>query len=299
MAPDVDQRLEQLYGYLHDDVTRRRASVGLALELCAVAPASAEGRRRLGPSSPLISGGLLVIDDRERPVLTRSLRVPDRVAAHLLGDDALEPAIAELLLDSASPTAGPWPHLDNAIASFVSPIYLREQLGTSAAWVAASAVDRAFRPSLEIDVARLVKSADPRDAAAVAVREARLGGRVLIASNLDASADRSDIISVLADAPVAVILAGARAWDPAWSRSVPLTLETPHPTAAERADQWASVLNGHSTDAEFVRATLAFRLTPAQAARAAIATHLASLAQGRAAEPADLQSAARAQNAAG
>ena len=33
LAPDLDARFERLYGYLHDDVTRRRASIGLALEL--------------------------------------------------------------------------------------------------------------------------------------------------------------------------------------------------------------------------------------------------------------------------
>src|SRR5258706_14049668 len=33
LAPDLDPRFERLYAYLHDDVSRRRASVGLALEL--------------------------------------------------------------------------------------------------------------------------------------------------------------------------------------------------------------------------------------------------------------------------
>ena len=33
LAPDLDPRFERLYGYLHDDVSRRRASAGLALEL--------------------------------------------------------------------------------------------------------------------------------------------------------------------------------------------------------------------------------------------------------------------------
>ena len=33
LLPDLDSRFERLYGYLNDDVTRRRASVGLALQL--------------------------------------------------------------------------------------------------------------------------------------------------------------------------------------------------------------------------------------------------------------------------
>jgi hypothetical protein len=47
LAPDVGSRFEQFYGYLNDDVTRRRATVGLALRLCGIAEASASGRARL------------------------------------------------------------------------------------------------------------------------------------------------------------------------------------------------------------------------------------------------------------
>ena len=74
MAPDVDSRFERFYGYLHDDVTRRRASVGLALELCGLHPTAAAARRRLGDTGPLVRGGLVVVDDADRPFLTRSLR---------------------------------------------------------------------------------------------------------------------------------------------------------------------------------------------------------------------------------
>ena len=38
LAPDVDARFERFYGYLHDDVTRRRATIGLAFGLAGVAP---------------------------------------------------------------------------------------------------------------------------------------------------------------------------------------------------------------------------------------------------------------------
>ena len=63
---------------------------------CAVrarAPVPSRGRVRLGPLGPLVAGGLLVVEDADRPFLTRSLRVPDRVAAHLLGDDTADPAV--------------------------------------------------------------------------------------------------------------------------------------------------------------------------------------------------------------
>ena len=33
LAPEIDSRYERLYGYLHDDISRRRATPGLALRL--------------------------------------------------------------------------------------------------------------------------------------------------------------------------------------------------------------------------------------------------------------------------
>jgi Winged helix domain, variant len=51
LAPDLDPRFERLYGYLHDDVSRRRASIGLALELAGVGEAaSSSSRSRTGRS---------------------------------------------------------------------------------------------------------------------------------------------------------------------------------------------------------------------------------------------------------
>ncbi len=54
LAPDIDQRFEGLYGYLNDDVSLRRATVGLALRMCGISPASGRGRERLGPAAPRV-----------------------------------------------------------------------------------------------------------------------------------------------------------------------------------------------------------------------------------------------------
>lgn len=85
VAPDLDARFERLYGYLNDDLTRRRPTVGLALELCGLDGAS-PARFRLAPGAPLVDHGLVEVTEPERPPLSRVLAVPDRVTAHLLGD---------------------------------------------------------------------------------------------------------------------------------------------------------------------------------------------------------------------
>ena len=47
----------------------------------------AAARARLAAGAPLVDRRLVVVEDADRPFLTRALRVPDRVTAHLLGDD--------------------------------------------------------------------------------------------------------------------------------------------------------------------------------------------------------------------
>ena len=300
LAPDLDPRFERLYGYLNDDVTRRRASLGLALELCGIDPASADGRSRLSRSAAVVSGGLISVEERDRPALTRSLRVPDRVTAHLLGDDSWDPDIAALLVELPEGDATGWAPLVGALEASISPIYVREPAGASAAWAVASAVASAGRESLVVDLSRIAKAPEPLVSGAVLEREARLRDRVFVGTNLDELAERApDLIDLFAEAACSVVLAGARSWDPGWSRAVPLILDLHLPTPAERGAQWASALNGHGADAALMRATLAFRLTPLQVARAAEAGRLTAVAHDRPIEPADIQAGARSQNAAG
>ncbi len=102
-APDLDRRFEQLYGYLNDDVTRRRATVGLALELCGLLAVSARAWQCLGPGSALVRQGLLDVLEPERPWLGRELRAASRVVAWCTGDDAPDPATVPWLTTVPGP----------------------------------------------------------------------------------------------------------------------------------------------------------------------------------------------------
>ena len=80
LAADVDPRFEPFFGYLNDDVSRRRPSVAVALELCGV-PLSSAGRLRPTCCTDRWSRlGLVELEDPDRPFPGRALRVPDRVA---------------------------------------------------------------------------------------------------------------------------------------------------------------------------------------------------------------------------
>jgi hypothetical protein len=305
MAPDLDSRFERLYGYLNDDVTRRRASIGLSLELCGRSPAEADTRRRLGPGGPLVDGALVLVEDAERPFLTRSLRVPDRVTAHVLGDDRADQAIADLLAPAQATAVGPgFPDaapLGRAIAEGVGPVYLRERQGSAAVGLAAAAFQAAGRDVLGVDLNRLPPGQAGAAEAGLLAREARLRHAGLIVGPLELLLERgTPAVRAFAELPAPVVLVGRSTWDPGWADAVPLLVEVPATSAAERAVAWRASLDGDMPRGPEVEAVTAqFLLAPEQIGRAATAARLQALLTGASLGPAELRAGARAQNASG
>ncbi len=303
LAPDLDPRFERLYGYLHDDVSRRRASTGLALELCGAGAVSgaSNGRARLGPLGRLVAGGLLVVEEPERPFLTRSLRVPDRITAHLLGDDTPDPLIAPLLAASPPTEIGDVALLARALAGSVPLVYIRERPGASGSSLARAALAAIGKAAVELDLGRIGPGDDARSIAAAAAREVRLRGAGLIVGPIEPLIDLgAAAVRAFAEASPGSVLVGARAWDPTWSRRPPLLIDAPVSTVAERHALWLASLEGGPPDGfDPAIVTLAFRLTPDQIGRAAEAAQRASDAARRPVTVDDISAGARAQNAAG
>ncbi len=303
LAPDLDPRFERLYGYLHDDVSRRRASAGLALELAGRLELSAAGpaRARLGPHGPLVAGGLLMVEDADRPFLTRSLRVPDRVTAHLLGDDAPDPAVAQMLSDASAVPLGDVEALARALEAGVPLVYLHQRPGASGRAMAHAAFDRAGQPVVDIDLERLAPADDALKIAAAASRDARLRGGGLIVGPVDAISERGTAtVRAFAESASPVVLVGKRGWDPAWAREDPLVLDAPVAAVAERHQLWVQALDGDvAPDFDPAVVTRAFSLDPEQIARAARAARRSALAADRRPTVADVSAGARSQNAAG
>ena len=302
LAPDLEPRFERLYGYLHDDVSRRRASTGLALELATGGHASGTAWGRLDPAAPLVAGGLILIEDPERPYLTRSLRVPDRVTGHLLGVDAPDPLVAAVLANAVPAGVGAVDALERALNAGSRLVYIRERVGSAGLSLAAAAFGARGAEPVLIDLGRLGPGDDPGVIAAAAVREARLGGAGLVAGPIDGLAERgAGAVRAFAEAACPTILLGVRGWDPTWSRQVPLQVEAASASAAERGAIWRAALpdaaGNEPLGLEIDR--LPFRLAPEQVVRAARSASLHAIAGGRGLEPRDLYGGARAQNAAG
>jgi hypothetical protein len=297
LAPDLDARFERLYGYINDDVSRRRATTGLALEFCGLPSGTAAARGRLSAGAPLIERRLVEVEEPERPFLTRLLVVPDRVTAYLLGDDRLHPDIEDLATDPVD-VGLTTPGLEQLEGCDLW--YLRERPGSGGMSLATSALRRAGRGVLALDLERLAAGADLPQVAAAAGREAGLGGAGLVAGPVEILAARGpEAVRAFADLDCPVVLLGSRAWDPSWSRRIPLLLSAPLLAPDDRARMWHAALGDRADGVDFEAAVGSFWLSPEQAGRAGVAALRQARAHGRAPTGEDIRAGARAQNAAG
>ena len=306
LAPDVDSRFEQFYGYLNDDVTRRRATVGLALRLAGLPEAAIAGRTRLDAGAPLRISGLLVIEDVDRPLLSRTLRVPDRVVAHLLGDDRADADLGTIVEIEGGDAAGADPddveRLAGALATGVRLVHIHQRPGSPARELAAGGARRAGFSAIHVDAVHLSETIGGD-----LVREALLRGAVLIVGPLtstgsDPGGSSSTVppVAVLQHDAVPLITYGPDLWDPAWHDEAPLQLEALALTPTVRAALWRDRLDGAlASGADPTDATAHFVLDPHQIARAAQAASRYALADQTAMTGAHLRAGARSQNASG
>ncbi len=293
---EVDRRFERFFGYLNDDVTRRRPSVAVALELCGVPLSAPSGHARL-QHGPLVRSGLVTVEEPDRPFPGRPLRVPDRVVRHLLGDDEPDPAVAGVLAALPDVPWGDPAQLARALGAGVTLAYLREPATGSGRVLAAGALRVAGLDTLAVDLDKLAALPDAEQVAGLLVREARLTGAGLVAGPVSAVVARPALASSLLAEPRPLLVVGDKTWDPAWTAVPPLLVEVPASTHAERRQLWRFALAGSSADRDSVLATDQFRLRPEGVARAAasaqvqVALSLDGVITGR-----HLRAGARAEN---
>ncbi|QES10836.1 ATP-binding protein [Streptomyces venezuelae] len=312
LAPDLDTRFEQLYGYLNDDLTRRRPTVGLALELCGRSGASA-ARFRLSPTAPLVAGGLLEVAEPERPPLSRLLVVPDRVTAHLLGDTSPEPRLAVVLREAAEDPAVDPAERDRATAAIshgTAHVHLRAR-GGDPEGLAVAALRAGGRRVLALDPAVLGRDAlDVPALARATAREARLVGAGVLLGPLeelpDKPGERTRLLRALSAElrGIPLFTYGTSGWEPGWAADTPVTLTVAAASPDRQAARWRHALEREDPDRDgavdgLARSVAAHRLDAGQLRRAAGAAVRTAALDGRPVSPEDLRSAVRAQNGAG
>ncbi|MFE7730255.1 AAA family ATPase [Streptomyces anthocyanicus] len=296
LAPDVDRTFEPLYGYLNNDVSRRRATVGLALDLCGVPAHVVTARARFHASAPLRALGLLEVEEPERPFLTRSLRIPDRLVGHLLGDDTPDAALLGLLL----PMPGPLPAAGGDTDVFVRRLaarlkdgpltaYLREPREGDGLAALATVLDAAG-----VDALRCTA---PEDHVPELLREARLGGRAIVVSGLPEKPGPF-VRALTAATDVTVLMTDPRPYDPHWAPADPLVLDAPGRRAGGVA-VWRAALGADADGFDLATAVAPYRLGGDRIQRAAHTAQALAAFDGTPVAAEHVRLAARRQSASG
>ncbi|WP_336364717.1 ATP-binding protein [Halalkalicoccus salilacus] len=99
LAPELNLRYERIYSYLNDDVTRKRPTVALTLDLLSVDTTDPlDMRAPFARSGPLLCHRLLHLagEAKDASLLARTVRVDQRIIAFLLGDDEIDPRLIEV-----------------------------------------------------------------------------------------------------------------------------------------------------------------------------------------------------------
>ena len=295
LAPELDQGYERLYGYLHDDLTRRQPTVGLILDLfCADLVAKAAARARLTAAAPLIRHCLVSM--REEPgdasLLGSGLRLEARVARFLLDDDSVDDRLAPYTTVVTSGTGVDYPEFPEVFrerllrlpeyVAAASPrgcgpiLYFQGPYGVGKRAAAAACCHVLGRPMLAVAGRRLATVTPEEFAllARLAGREARLLGAFIYWEDFDALLDADDrtrltaLFSVLRELPSLAFLSGSAAWEPSGPlREIPfLRVPFPMPGAQERLRMWHASLAANESRQVPDLADLAgaFRLTGGQ-----------------------------------
>lgn len=294
-APELDRRFERFYSFLNDDVSLRRATVGLALELAGLERDDPHARVRLGPDGALHRLGLIDLQLVDRPVLSRTLQVHEHVVEHVIGGDPTDVDLEALLRPRQADPAAASADLIGALKAGTRLLYCREITGADAFAEVCDAVTAAGLAPLVVDL----DGADSADLARAVVRAASLSGAVPVVrppSGAAPLAMRRRIDALLA-VPWSVVVVGSGQWEPSWSDELPYQHDARRLTGSERLSIWADTLaklDHEVPDAD--AAAGAFRLTAHQIRRvAAGAAQLAAL-DGRPVNAEDLRDQARGQN---
>jgi hypothetical protein len=325
VAPELDLRYERLFGYLQDDVTRRRPSVDLVLNLlCNSARERIDARSRFAPDAPLLANGLLeLLDDPNQPrqpLIARAVKPDEQVVRFIIGESTLDPRLAPCAqierrrLELAGLPLEPetWRALPPATAIQVGDVPPRllfhgprdaGQYPTAVALASAAGV-----PLLALDLDRAADSSMPVDeTVAIAFREAWFHGLGIFLTGLGrvrearGSKAHDRLVHEIATSSVLTIVDSREIWAPVASALDELTgtvaVPFPAPTTETQRACWQDALAAVGVDVagEMVDALADhFSLGSAQIAETALSVRNRERWTGNAVNADELFAAARA-----
>jgi len=319
LAPTLDLRYERLYGYLQDDVTRKRPRVNLVLDLlCQPDSGRLLMLSRFAQGAPLCRHHLLELvagsGPEQTPVLGEILNIDPTIVAWLLGryqphaelgtqavlESAEEPQNGVLLSPELKDKLRSALDAEQPILAFHGPDQASQREAT--AWLATE-TGRLF---LAVDLAAVIQAGvSPARALRLALRDARLVGAIPFLRNWEACfasekgvSPPPDLLSELFAFPGLAIVSGQAPWQP---RGVPRSrhlywLEFSRPSYPQRCSLWSHFLEGASgvDPAEVSALASQFLLTAGQIRDAVASARDAAAQRGEPVSGQDLFAAARA-----
>jgi AAA+ superfamily predicted ATPase len=310
LAPEIDLRYEKILAFLQDDVTRKRPTVELALNLfCSTMDEKLIARARLSSSSSLRRHRLLhLIPDPnqvEPPVLAHYLKLDDQIVRLLLGENGLDPRLGhecELTepmrsWDSLPVNPETCQVLRGLVARVIADgqpltLYFHGPRGSSKKETAEALARSAGMDLLIVRCDRLNEKASQPDFWQVVFREARLNRAILYLSEIDdlrgqdPANGRKELLDAVSHYNGISILSARLPWVPRGTSVfgvIPVQFEIPGLT--ERESCWHAHLENHHIELdsrELTTLASRFRLTPVQIEEAV--TTVALNAQWRAAQ---------------
>lgn len=277
LAPELDLRYERLYAYLQDDITRKRPTVDLALNLFSNgAEEKLALRSRFASVAPLQRHALVrVFPDPgaiQPPLLAHYLKLDEQIVRLLLGHRQLDSRLADFarLSIPAVGEAEPATGLEESIAQRLAELAARSQQerrplrlyfegpDADSKQRAADAIARALRVgTLTVNLRSAAEAARDLNALLRLIfREAWLESAVLFLDGVDAlrrdewSAGYQTLLELLAVQPGVAILSGAQPWLPGRYATGILTLHFGAPGHVAAARLWEEQLTVTSIKAE-------------------------------------------------
>jgi AAA+ superfamily predicted ATPase len=288
LAPEVALRWETLYAYVQNDVTKRRPTVELALELFCTSPQEGLARRRaFAADAPLrASGSVRLLGDGQEPERTRLgrfLALDEHVADFLLGQERAEVAAGGRLI-APGPTLGELVLADRLRGELAAacplvarglPLLLGGPDGTGKEALAEAVAAELGWQVIRVDTTlALEEDAEPGALA----RDARLHGAVVHLARaerlFDAAVRRKAgaLLGALEQAEVPLVMTSTAGWDPALEvfGGRVVSLEVDPPAHRARRDLWLRALDGGADGVDLDAVAGHFRLGPARIRDAAL-----------------------------
>jgi SpoVK/Ycf46/Vps4 family AAA+-type ATPase len=326
LAVELDLRYERLYAYLQDDVTKKKPSIDLVLNLLSTSTESKlSARERFSADSPLVRHHLVeLLEEASQPrppLLAKYLKVDERIARYLFDSDALDESIRSYVRAVTPTTSLSDMVLDERIkhglkALVSNPrgvdhlvIHLRGPYGIGKQSIAEALCREMHRNLIVVDLERLITDGEAVLGRLLPFicREAELQRAAIYWKGFDALLVESHrgalgaLLGEIESRPRLAFLSGELPWQPTGVlQSIAFQSVTlPRPNSRERVEMWRVALStGRPAEVTYDLAGLSnkFKLTYGQIQdAAATARHLAQWRDPKAAQItlADLYEACR------